>query len=96
MSSIIADPSDPSEVIREAKESIRKGLRVLDTKLRMLAPQECFQIVTENKTNTILLIPQKELVIDDKLIKSASELHAKRVGANLSRLYPPAKRRALN
>ena len=60
-----------------AKGYMRNGLRVLDTKLRMLSPQECFQVVTENKTNTILLIPQKGLFIDDEDINSASGLHAK-------------------
>ena len=92
-SSIVVDPSNPSEVIRKAKEYMREGLRILDTKLRMLSPDECFRVVTENKTNTILLIPQKELVIDDELIGSAADLHAKRVGTDISRFYPPPKRR---
>jgi hypothetical protein len=75
---------------------MREGLRILDTKLHMLSPDECFRVVTENKTNTILLIPQKELVIDDELIGSVADLHAKRIGADISRFYPPPKRRALN
>jgi hypothetical protein len=95
-SSIVVDPSNPSEVVRKAREYMREGLRILDTKLRMLSPDECFRVVTENKTNTILLIPQKELVIDDELIDSAADLHAKRVGADISRFYPPPKRRPLN
>jgi hypothetical protein len=49
----------------------------LDTKLRMLSLDECFRVVTENKTNTILLIPQKELVIDDELIGSVADGHIK-------------------
>jgi hypothetical protein len=51
-----------------------KGFRVLDTNQRMLSPQECFQVVTQNGTNTILLIPQNELVIDDTALDFISDI----------------------
>jgi hypothetical protein len=95
-SSIIVDPSNPPEVIRKAKEYMREGLRILDTKLRMLSPDKCFRVVTEIQTNTIVLIPQKELVIDDELIGSAADLYGKIVGADIAQFYSPPKRRALN
>jgi hypothetical protein len=75
---------------------MRKGLRILDTKLRILSLDEYFRVIIENKTNTILLIPQKEVVIDNELISSVANLHAKRVSTDISRFYPPPKRRALN
>jgi hypothetical protein len=62
----------------------------------MLSLNEYFRVMTENGTNTILLIPQKEVIVDNELIGSASDLHAKRVSADMSRFYPPPKRRALN
>lgn len=73
-----------------------KGLRILNTKLRILSPDEYFRVVTENKTNTILLILQKELVIDDELIGSVFNLHVKRISIDISRFFPLLKRRALN
>jgi hypothetical protein len=54
---------------------MRKGLRIFDTRQRMLSPQECFQVVTENGTNTILLVPQNELVIDDKPLDSTPGIY---------------------
>ena len=62
---LIVDSSNPSEVERVVKKCTWKGFRVFDTNQRMLSLKECFQVVTQNGTNTILLIPQNELVIDD-------------------------------
>ncbi|KAI9770687.1 MAG: hypothetical protein M1839_003071 [Geoglossum umbratile] len=78
--------SDPSEVEYVAIENLRKGIRTFDTNLRMLAPNECFEAVTGNGTNTILLIPQEELVIDDEMLNSAAEIHAKAVSQGLKRV----------
>ena len=72
--SLWVDRSDPSEVARVAKKSIRKGLRIFDTKMKLLGPDDCFEVVTADKTNTILLIPQNALDIDDRLLDSASVL----------------------
>ena len=66
--------SDPSEVAQVAKKSIRKGLRIFDTKMKLLGPDDCLRVVTANKTNTILLIPQNALDINDRLLDSASVL----------------------
>jgi hypothetical protein len=71
---LVVDSSDPSEVERVAKKCMWKGFRVLDTNQRMLSPQECFQVVTQNGTNTILLIPQNELVIDDTALDFISDI----------------------
>ena len=66
------DRSDPSEVARVAKKNTRKGLRTFDTNAQLLGPDDCFEAVTSDGTNTILLIPQNELNIDDRLLDSAS------------------------
>jgi Protein of unknown function (DUF3723) len=70
--SLLIDPSDPSEVARVAKKNARKGLRTFDTNARLLGPDECFEAVTNDGTNTILLIPQNKLDIDEQLLDSAS------------------------
>jgi hypothetical protein len=68
------NPSNPSNVSRVAKESLRQGLRLLDTNMQLLAADDCFRAVTADGTNTIILIPQKKLNIDDHLLDSANEL----------------------
>ena len=52
---------------------MRKKFWIFDTNKRMLSPQECFQVVTQNGTNTILLIPQNELIIDDIALDFTSD-----------------------
>jgi hypothetical protein len=37
-----------------------EGIQIYDTNLRKLNPQTCFEDVTEDGTNTILLIPESE------------------------------------
>jgi hypothetical protein len=46
---------------------MRKGERMLifDTNLRMLTPQTCFEDVTADGTNTILLIPERDIDTDN-------------------------------
>ncbi|KAI9784190.1 MAG: hypothetical protein M1839_002696, partial [Geoglossum umbratile] len=50
---LTANLSDPSEVEYVAIKNLRKGIRTFDTNLRMLAPNECFEAVTGNGTNTM-------------------------------------------
>lgn len=52
----------------------RKGERmhIFDTNFRMLNPQTCFEAVTADGTNTILLIPEREIDTDN-LSSSVSE-----------------------
>jgi hypothetical protein len=63
----LVDPSDPSEVKRIAIKYMRKGERmhIFDTNFRMLTPQTCFEAVTADGTNTILLIPEREIDTDN-------------------------------
>jgi hypothetical protein len=57
------------------KDYTREGIRVLNTKLRMVAPEQSFQAVINDRTHTFLLIAQDKLDIDDELVKSAEKLH---------------------
>jgi hypothetical protein len=63
----LVDPSEPSEVKRIAIKYMRKGERmhIFDTTFRKLTPQTCFADVTEDGTNTILLIPEREIDTDN-------------------------------
>jgi hypothetical protein len=58
---------------------MRKGLTIFDTREHMLSSQECFQVVTHNGTNTILLIPQNELVIDNTALDFTSNIETNAV-----------------
>jgi hypothetical protein len=71
---LVVDQSDPSEVERVAKKYMRKKFWIFNTGQRMLSPQECFQAVTQDGANTILLIPQSELVIDDTALDLTSNI----------------------
>lgn len=58
---LLVNPSDPSEVRRIAIKYMRKRIRMFDTSFRMLTPQTCFEDVTADGTNTILLIPDWDI-----------------------------------
>ncbi|CZR66318.1 uncharacterized protein PAC_16219 [Phialocephala subalpina] len=60
------DPSDPSEVKRIAMKYMRKWERmhIFNINLRMLTPQTCFEDITADGTNTILLIPERDIDIN--------------------------------
>ena len=72
---LAVDPRNPCTVEQMVKDHIRQGVRAFNTKLRMVAPEECFQAVTNDKTHTIHLIAQDKLAIDDNALKSAEKLH---------------------
>ena len=54
---------------------MRKNIQPLNTKLRMLAPKECFRAAMDDRTHTILLIAQDDLEISDAMLGSASLIH---------------------
>lgn len=54
---------------------MRKNLRTFNTRLQMLAPRECFQAVIDDRTHTILLVPQNNLNISNQMGESALKLH---------------------
>ncbi|OBT50791.1 hypothetical protein VE04_09038 [Pseudogymnoascus sp. 24MN13] len=73
---LAVDPENPSNIERLANEYMTKGIRAFNTYLRMMSPTECFQVVVNNRTHTILLIAEDELAIDDRMHESAANLHA--------------------
>ncbi|KAL5345257.1 hypothetical protein ACLOAV_009627 [Pseudogymnoascus australis] len=93
---------DTSEVEYFIEEYMRKNIQPFNTRLYALAPHECFNEVTNDRTHTILLIAQDELVIDDEMLESAAKLHGdamkrvlglKRVATyDIARIDQPRKR----
>ncbi|KAL5352248.1 hypothetical protein ACLOAV_002195 [Pseudogymnoascus australis] len=73
---LAVDPENPSNIERLVNEYMTKGIRAFNTYLRMMSPTECFQVVVNNRTHTILLIAEDELAIDDRMHESAANLHA--------------------
>ena len=72
----LVDPSDPSEVERMAKKNMRKKIRLFDTNLRTLAPQDCFEAATANGSNAIFLIPEANMNIVNEVTATASDIGA--------------------
>lgn len=74
VSILSVDPFDPSQVESVANQNIRNGMRPFDTDLRLLTPKECYSAVIADGTNTILLMPNTDIDINDELLTSASEV----------------------
>ncbi|KAE8440544.1 hypothetical protein EG329_007250 [Mollisiaceae sp. DMI_Dod_QoI] len=74
--SLLVYSSDPSEVERIAVKYMRKReqIRVYDTDLNILTPQMCFQAAIANGSNMLLLIPEKEIDINEELEASVSHM----------------------
>ena len=53
---------------------MRKQMRLLDTDLNILTPRNCFQAAIADGSNTLLVIPEKEIDINEQLEASVSEL----------------------
>ena len=68
------DPSNPSEVERVAVKYMRKRIRLFDTELNILTPQDCFEAAIIDGRNTILLIPETEIEIGPELEASVAKL----------------------
>jgi hypothetical protein len=59
-------------VERVAKKYIRKHIRLFDIALNPLTLRECFEAAIANRANTILLIPETEININEQLEASMS------------------------
>lgn len=68
--------SDPSEIERIAVKYMRKTeqIRLYDTDLNILTPPMCFQAAIANGSNMLLLIPGREIDINEELEASVSQL----------------------
>jgi len=105
LSPIRVNPGEPSEITRIAKKYLRKGVRTFNTRLKLLPPQDCFQAVFEDRTHTVLLIPDG-FGIDEEIVESTRKLHAdarkrvlglKRIATDdISQSRHVRKRQALN
>ncbi|ELR07358.1 hypothetical protein GMDG_08373 [Pseudogymnoascus destructans 20631-21] len=71
---LAVDPENPSNIERLVNDYMTRGIRAFNTYMRMMSPEECFQVVVNNRTHTILLIAEDELAID-KMHESAVKLH---------------------
>jgi hypothetical protein len=67
--SLLVDSSDPSEVERVAKKYMRKGIRPFDSSLNLLVPRTCFQAAIADGSNTILLVPENSIQVNNQLVK---------------------------
>ncbi|RSL40409.1 hypothetical protein CEP54_016126 [Fusarium duplospermum] len=70
---ILIDPSDSSPVQRTAAKYLRKQFCLFDTHFNNLIPKTCFEKVTANGTNTILVVPisQVKSIGNEGMVASA-------------------------
>ncbi|KAH7379083.1 hypothetical protein BKA64DRAFT_243572 [Cadophora sp. MPI-SDFR-AT-0126] len=66
---LLVDSSDPSEVERVAKKYMRKHIRPFDSSLNLLVPRTCFQAAIADGSNTILLVPENRIQVNNQLVK---------------------------
>ncbi|OBT79449.1 hypothetical protein VF21_02102 [Pseudogymnoascus sp. 05NY08] len=71
---LAVDPENPSNIERLVNDYMTEGIMAFNTYLRMMSPAECFEVVINNRTHTILLIAEDELAID-RMHESAANLH---------------------
>lgn len=81
MQPLKVDPFNPSDVERMMQRYIRQGMRPLNTRLGMLPAHHAFASVTGDGTNTILFLPDGELVLEGETLDAASRFHAEAVTA---------------
>jgi hypothetical protein len=55
----------------------KEQIRVYNTDLNILTPQMCFQAAIANGSNILLLIPEREININEELEASVSQLLSK-------------------
>jgi hypothetical protein len=60
-------------------EYIRKHVRLFNTQLNILTLPDCFEVVTTDGGNTILLIPEAEIDISEELEGSISKLASEEI-----------------
>jgi hypothetical protein len=98
----MVDPSNPSDAEGVMRDYIRKRIRPFNTSMRMIGGKDCFKSVIGDGTNTILLIPDRELDINGETLDAASKFRndalaraepgRKRTASdNISRFYHPRK-----
>ena len=66
--SLVVNPSEPSEVERVTKKYMRKRFRPFDTSFNPLVPRTCFQAVTADGTNTVILISEDDIRVNNQLV----------------------------
>ncbi len=86
MSDHFVDQLDRSKVERVAKKNMRKGIKLFDTNLRMLAPQDCFEAATANCSNTIFLVPETSMNTMTEFAATASDSTTSRQGLGPKRV----------
>jgi hypothetical protein len=68
------DSSNPLAVEEAARQYIQKGLRPWSTDLRPLLPGKVFDSATSLGLNTIILLPEGDINIDEPLLKAISRI----------------------
>jgi hypothetical protein len=73
---LLVHSSDPSEIERIALKYMRKKeqMRVYDTDLNSLTPQMCFRAALAHQSHILLLIAERDIVINEELGASVSQL----------------------
>ena len=76
MQPLMVDPSNTSVLERAIDRYLRDGIRPLNTQLGILPSRHCFASITGDGTNTVLLLPDRELILEGEMVEDASRFHA--------------------
>lgn len=71
----MVDPDNLSNVKQLVDDHMTIGIRTLNTNLRTLSPEECFEAVINDRTHTILLVIEDELVINNRMLEFVAKLY---------------------
>ncbi|EFW13294.1 hypothetical protein CPSG_10105 [Coccidioides posadasii str. Silveira] len=68
------DPFNPSEVERVAKKDARnRHATFYDKNMRSITPARCFDAAVEDGTNTIFMVFEEKMAINEKMVASVSQ-----------------------
>jgi hypothetical protein len=74
MPALSVDSENPAVVKETIEAYMTQSIRAFNTELTMMAPDAYYQAVMNDRTRTILLVPQDKISIDNRMIESAAKL----------------------
>jgi hypothetical protein len=91
MQPLMVDPRNTSVLERAIDRYLREWIRPLNTHLGILPSRHCFASLTGDGTNTVLLLPDGELILEGETVEDASRFHAEATAQPMAGHKRPAE-----
>ena len=91
MQPLMVDPCNTSILKRAIDRYLQEGIRPLNIRLGILPSRHCFASIIGDGTNTVLLLPDGELIREGKTIEDASRFHAEAPAQSVAGYKRPAE-----